>query len=110
MESSLAPGFSAGVLLSLAGFAKRAGREATSVVYIRNETANSPFPGGSLSVVPQGRYLRRSDVAIGEMQYFYVENYMQLSGYPGGLIGLDLEASEECKPLARPHDPCFRSG
>src|ERR1700745_3471279 len=40
-------------------------------------TANSPFLWGAISGVPRGRYLPSSDVAIGEMQYFYIENYIQ---------------------------------
>lgn len=82
--------------LFLAGCAKRVGRAATSVVYICNETADSPFSRGAISGVPRGRYLRPSAVAIGEMQYFYIENYIQLSRYSG-----DLEANQECETGGR---------
>jgi hypothetical protein len=55
-------------------------------------TANSPFLWGAISRVPRGRYLPSSDVAIGEMQYFCIENYIQLSRYSG-------EANKECETV-----------
>src|SRR5437867_9772352 len=71
--------------LWLSTCAKHEGRDTTSVLYICNETANS---SSRIFRVPQRQYLRRSDGAIGEMPYFYIEHYMQLSRYSGGRIGL----------------------
>jgi len=82
--------------LWLSTCAKHEGRDTTSVLYICNETANS---SSRIFRVPQRQYLRRSDGAIGEMPYFYIEHYMQLSRYSGGRIGLDLQANKECETV-----------